>query len=65
MPRYEFDCKHCATNFTVAISIAERDKVKCPNCGSKNIKQKFTPVSIGGTSCKPNDCGSCGSQSFG
>ncbi|ADG82810.1 FmdB family regulatory protein [Thermincola ferriacetica] len=64
MPRYEFNCQSCGNKFIVAISIAERDKVKCPECGSKNIKQLFSPVSVGKDSGGDN-CNTCGSRTFG
>lgn len=64
MPRYEFNCQKCGNTFIVAISIAERDKVRCPDCGSKNIKQKFSPISISNSSAKGSS-GGCGAGSFG
>lgn len=43
MPTYEFQCNDCNNKFEVFTSISDRDKVKCPKCGSK----KLTPV-LGG-----------------
>ena len=37
MPRYDFYCKDCKKEFTVNMTLAERDKSKpkCPKCNKK------------------------------
>ncbi|MBU7005408.1 FmdB family zinc ribbon protein [Phosphitispora fastidiosa] len=63
MPAYDFRCKSCDSQFTVRVSISERDKVRCPDCGTSNVKQVLTPFSVtvkgspGKTSCD-SGCGS-------
>ncbi|MDD3853410.1 MAG: zinc ribbon domain-containing protein [Syntrophomonadaceae bacterium] len=39
MPIYEFECKDCSNKFDLMIPNADKDKVKCPQCGAANIKQ--------------------------
>jgi len=41
MPTYEFKCENCGHQFSEFTSVKERDNVKCPKCGSKNIKQIY------------------------
>ena len=44
MPTYEFMCQKCEKQFSVNISISdyEKKKYKCPECGSKKVKQLIT-----------------------
>jgi putative FmdB family regulatory protein len=44
MPTYEYLCEGCKKGFEVRLSIAERSKahVKCPACGSKNVRPQLT-----------------------
>jgi len=42
MPRYDYRCVECGHEFTVTVSISDKDKVACPDCGDKNIAQLFT-----------------------
>lgn len=52
MPTYEFKCKDCDYQFSVLVSLNDRDKVTCPNCRSKNIIQLISSYSVGrNTSC--------------
>jgi len=66
MPAYDFNCKQCEKNFTVQVSIKDKAKVACPQCGSQDIEQKFNRVNLGGisgggagSSCSSGSCGSC------
>jgi len=66
MPTYDFKCKDCSKNFTVQVSIKDKAKVTCPQCGSQDIEQKFTRVNLGGISagsagsaCSGGSCSSC------
>lgn len=45
MPAYEYECGDCGKEFTAFLSIKEYGEaaVKCPNCGSANVKRKITP----------------------
>lgn len=44
VPTYEFRCEDCRKNFSVVMSMAERDKgnVRCPVCRKKNVKQQLS-----------------------
>lgn len=44
MPLYEYQCLDCEKIFTVALSIAERERivVQCPGCDSKKVRQRIT-----------------------
>ena len=49
MPIYEFECKDCKKTFSVTVTINEHDKnplPMCQHCGSKNVEQKFSSVSV-------------------
>jgi len=58
MPAYDFKCKSCGHTFTSRVSISERDKVRCPECNSKNLQQLFQSFAV---QMKGNDAGGCGS----
>ncbi|NLA11801.1 MAG: zinc ribbon domain-containing protein [Firmicutes bacterium] len=55
MPIYEFTCKQCSHEFSVMVSISEKEQVKCPRCSSAELQQMFnSPFSIGRkSSCSP------------
>ena len=49
MPDYEFECTKCSKVFTDHESFAEHDKhpaVKCPDCGSTEVRQLVAPVGV-------------------
>ncbi len=57
----DFKCMDCEEKFFEIVRISERDKIKCPKCGSKNIIQVFEGKcgsSKGGSSCS-GSCGGC------
>lgn len=60
----DFKCVDCGHEFFEIVGFNDRDKVKCPKCGSKNIKQVFSGTSYikgGGSSKSGGGCGgSCG-----
>ena len=43
MPHYEYLCPACSKKFSIALTLAEREKgqVKCPKCGSTNVEQQW------------------------
>lgn len=57
MPTYDFQCNSCNHKFTVLTSISEKDKVSCPRCRSREIRQLFTgcSVNISGSRCNISD----------
>ena len=44
MPRYEFMCESCKKGFEVTLTFSERAtaKVKCPQCGNRNVTPQLT-----------------------
>ena len=42
MPIFEYVCKDCGLKFEV---LSNRWDGKCPQCGSENIKRRFSPCS--------------------
>ncbi|MBW1918179.1 MAG: zinc ribbon domain-containing protein [Deltaproteobacteria bacterium] len=44
MPTYEFKCEKCGAEFTLIMSMSEREstKVKCPQCESEDVKQQLS-----------------------
>ncbi len=50
MPVYEFKCENCGKEFEkFVISQSKVKEIKCPDCGSKNIKKKITACGVKGT----------------
>lgn len=47
MPTYEFACKACNHNFSMVMTLSEREqkKVSCPKCKSGDVKQLLSPFS--------------------
>ncbi|MBE3576971.1 MAG: zinc ribbon domain-containing protein [Limnochordales bacterium] len=41
MPSYEFRCNQCNREFVVKISYSEKSSVRCPDCGSGDLKELF------------------------
>ena len=48
MPTYDFVCQDCQQRFDVFMSYSEYGKrpVKCPHCGSENVRRRMTKVRI-------------------
>lgn len=64
MPNYEFTCRDCGNRFEVMVSWKDKDKVTCPSCGSKEIKEHFGAFAMGssrGSGGGSSSAGSCGS----
>jgi putative FmdB family regulatory protein len=42
MPLYEYTCKDCGKEFSLALTLKEyeRGQVECPHCKGKNVEQK-------------------------
>ena len=65
MPAYDFKCKNCGHAFTSRMSISERDKVRCPECNSKNLQQIFQNFAVQVKGQDTGGCGGCDGGSFG
>ncbi len=46
MPIYDFKCDRCGHVFSVLTSLQERDKVACPQCQSKEVRQIISACSV-------------------
>ena len=48
MPNYNFKCLKCEKEFTLALSLKEKEegKVKCPFCGNDKIELQITPFYV-------------------
>lgn len=44
MPVYDYICKDCQKSFELVLTLSQhdKDKFKCPQCGSKHIEQATT-----------------------
>lgn len=63
MPTFDFECIKCSHRFSEFVSIKNKDKVRCPECGEKVI-QLFTGFiyarkGSGGSSCSWCSGGNC------
>lgn len=56
MPIFDFDCQDCGKTFDIKISNQDKDKVKCPECGSSQVKQKLSLFSTGGSKTSQLPC---------
>ena len=48
MPTYDFVCRNCEHRFDIFMSFSEygKLKVKCPSCGSINVRRRMTRIRI-------------------
>jgi putative FmdB family regulatory protein len=46
MPTYEFLCRKCGKEFSLILSIKEREteKIKCSHCGADEVTQQMSAV---------------------
>ncbi|MCW3489881.1 FmdB family zinc ribbon protein [Dethiobacter alkaliphilus] len=67
MPTYEFICKQCGHRFETQVPSADKKNVRCVQCESADLQEKFgINVSKGGAKespCAQSD--SCPSKRFG
>lgn len=61
MPLYDFRCKNCDTTYQEFSSYSERDKVKCPTCGSEEKEQVYKNKYNRSPISSSSGCGSSGS----
>ena len=51
MSQYEFTCHECEAGFEVfSTGLIKDEQKKCPECGSPDVRQKFTSFLRGGSS---------------
>ena len=48
MPTYSYRCEECQKTFSLQMTIADHDKakVKCPECGSRKVRQHYGAFSV-------------------
>lgn len=62
MPLYEYECQKCGKLTEILQSHSEDDKdVKCPECGSPEMRRKFSTFGIAMGSGKVSSTGSAAS----
>lgn len=66
MPIYDYRCEECGASFDVLISWRDKDKVRCPECGSASVSEKVVTFASAssGSSGGGSTGGSCGSGGF-
>ena len=62
MPVIDFKCDKCGEKFEEIVKLFDRENIKCPKCGSKDIRQVFEgKCNTGGSAKGGGGCsGSCG-----
>ncbi len=62
MPIYEFVCKSCGKRFSqLVLNLEDKQEVKCPHCGSQDVKRVFSPFgSVGSSASSGSGCTSFG-----
>lgn len=63
MPTYAFVCLHCGETYEVTCPISEREKARCPHCGSDRKRQNYsdhTLIRAQGASSRPAPASGCG-----
>lgn len=65
MALIDFRCDKCGEKFDEIVKPDSRDSIKCPKCGSREVKQvfegkcSFGSSSKGGGGCSSGSCGGC------
>ena len=65
MALIDFKCDKCGEKFDEIVKLSNRDDIKCPKCGSSEVRQVFEgKCSFGGSSkgsggCSGGSCGGC------
>ena len=70
MPIFDFKCRQCGHNFDIMISSAEKDKVRCPECGATNPIQLLSSFNTarpgpGVSKPGPDGCNGCAAAGTG
>ena len=72
MPRYDYFCKECTTEFTIVSGMNDsRDQVVCTSCDSSHVRRIYSSIIFGrGTKAAQatttgGGCGGCSPQGCG
>lgn len=75
MPIYEFLCLKCQSKFEVLRTSTQKRMLKCPQCGSAEVRYIFSSFSLGSnhqpegssrkvvspcSTCRSKNCNTCG-----
>ncbi len=61
MPMYEYRCQECGRQYEQLRRMSEADQdLKCPQCGSENVKRQYSACAIGAGSAGSSGAGACG-----
>jgi putative FmdB family regulatory protein len=61
----DFKCNICGEKFSELVNSSNREKVECPKCKNKDVKQIFegkcnsVGASGGKSGCSSSNCGGC------
>jgi putative FmdB family regulatory protein len=58
MPIFDFICKQCGHKFDRMVSNAEKNNVRCPECGAE-VRQVLSPFSTAASSSARDACQGC------
>jgi putative FmdB family regulatory protein len=50
MPIFEYGCENCANEFEKLVFSGDREPVRCPRCGSDQVKKRMSACSFMGAS---------------
>lgn len=65
MALIDFKCNNCGEKFDEIVKPSDRNNIKCPKCGSIDVKQVFegkcnaAGSGKGGGGCSSGSCGGC------
>lgn len=65
MALIDFKCNACGEKFDEIVKLSNRESIKCPKCGSTDVKQVFegkcntAGSGKGGGGCTSGSCGGC------
>jgi putative FmdB family regulatory protein len=62
MPIYDFKCTRCGTVSDIFVRDDNLDSVRCPNCGSSDIKKLFSSISLLRSNPAPKGMTCCGRE---
>lgn len=65
MPIFEFSCEKCGNKFDLMIANKDKDKVKCSQCGSGEVKQLLSMFATSSGAASANACQTCPSAGVG
>jgi putative FmdB family regulatory protein len=48
VPIYEYSCRKCGADFTLALTVKDHEKKKatCPKCKAKDVERVFTSLQV-------------------